>query len=112
MVSVEITTEKSAEQDVGNSPESNDDTSEYDDNGRGSPENNGDTREHDEDNKATDDKLPPMSPTSSTVQSIWRPKLGLNKRPPGFQAQLCCRCEITGNAVPLCYLTMSSAFGM
>ncbi|CAB4024987.1 syntaxin-binding 5 isoform X4, partial [Paramuricea clavata] len=112
MISVEITTEKSPEQDVGNSPESNDDTSEHDDNGRGSPESNGDTREHDEDNKATDDKLPPLSPTSSTVQSIWRPKLGLNKRPPGFQAQLCCRCEITGNAVPLCYLTMSSAFGI
>ena len=112
MLSVEIATEKSPEQDFGTSQESNEDTQEHVENRRGTPKNNGDTAENDEDDNATEDKVPPLSPTSPTFHSLWRPKLGLNKRPPGFQAQLCCKCEMTGNPVPLCYLTMSSAFGM
>ena len=111
---VEIATEKSPDQELANSPEPKDDIiSEGDENRGGSPESNGDTAENDEDNKATDDKAAPMSPTSpTTFQAFWRPKQGLNKRPPGFQGQLCCSCQTTGNTMPLCYLTMSSAFGM
>ena len=110
---VEITTEKSPDQELANFPESNDDTSEGDENRGGTPESNGDTAENGEDSKATDDNAVPISPTTpNTYQSIWRPKQGLNKRPPGFQGQLCCSCQMTGSTVPLCYLTLSSAFGM
>ena len=112
MLPVEITTEKSPEHDLGNFSESIEEATEVIEDPAGTSENNGDTAENDEENKAAEDKVLPLSPTSPTSQSMWRPKLGLNKRPPGFQAQLCCTCEMTGNPVPLCYLTMSSAFGM
>ena len=109
MLPVEITTEKSPEQDLGSCSESNEDTTEADENRGETVDNNDDVAENDEDNKTTDDKGPQQSPTPL---SLWRPRLGMNKRPPGFQAPLCCSCVITGNDVPLCYLTMSSAFGM
>ena len=112
MLPVEITTEKSPEHDMGNFSESVEEATEVVEDQVGTPENSGDTAENVEDNKVPDDKVLPLPPTSPTSQSLWRPKTGLNKRPPGFQAQLCCTCEMTGSPVPLCYLTMSSAFGM
>lgn len=97
---------------MGTSQDSNDGTAEPDENGPRTPENDVVTAENGEDSKTDDDKVAAMPPTSPTPTSLWRPKTGYSKRPPGFQGQLCCSCEMTGSNVPLCYLTMSSAFGM
>ena len=107
MLPIEITTERNCEPDYMTSPESNDEAAQTDGNIL-SQEDSGNI----EDNKESEDKGPVQSPPTQVVPELWKPRVGLGKRAPGFQAELCCVCEMTGAVVPLCYLTMSSAFGM
>ena len=122
MLPVNIATEKAPEPDHASKPESSEETSQPDGNVVSQMKNGdaGDSRETEDkvppekgpQDKGPQEKGPPLSPSSQTVTALWRPKVGIAKRPPGFQGQLCCVCEMTGAVVPLCYLTMSSAFGM